>query len=62
MLYLPVPSEWKHEGSVTTVTRYEYFRIPIHGLPSLENLTDAEVQMMDEYDAEEVKQIPGEEQ
>ena len=41
------------------MTRYEWFRIPVHGMPSLETLTDAEIQMMDEYDAEEAKQIPG---
>jgi len=59
VIYLPVPCEWKLEGDVTTVTRYEYHRVPILGMPSVENLDDAEIQMMDEYDTEEGKQMAG---
>lgn len=54
---LPVPAEWKRQGDTTVVTRYEHHRVNIYDLPSAEIISDAEWEIMDEFDAEEQKAI-----
>ena len=48
-------AEWKREGDVTKVTRYEFKRVHIENMPSLANTTFEELDFMDSFDEAEAK-------
>ena len=48
-----MPAEWKREGDVTTVTRYQKFITNIYGMHSLENLPLPLFEAMRDFDVEE---------
>ena len=56
---LPLVTEWRLEGDVLRANRIERFRADIYDMPSVENLTSAEAEVISAFLEEKYGDNPG---